>query len=141
MADKQEEKPARMTREEREKEQQRKLERKMERAQRDDTGVVSRKTLDSSDFISLFGTTDFMLNLIRKNMGRKGKIDVTRAAKFLTEVERIKEEFNLLNAEMCRELGEKYKPPYGFDNPLKEEKQETLDPTVESSDNRSSFTT
>lgn len=123
MADKKEGKKERMTREERTEQQRQRLERKMELAQRDDMGIVSRKTLDSSDFIRLFGTTDFMLSLVRGNMGRKGKIEVARAAQFLTEAERIKEELNLLNAEMCRELGREYKPPYGFENPLKEETQ------------------
>ncbi|MDD2466251.1 MAG: hypothetical protein PHI97_19805 [Desulfobulbus sp.] len=123
MAEKMEGKKDKITREERTEQQKQRLERKMELAQRDDMGIVSRRTLDSSDFIRLFGTTDFMLSLVRGNMGRKGKIDVARAAKFLGEAERIKEEINLLNAEMCRELGREYKPPYGFENPLKEEKQ------------------
>ena len=120
MAGKNEKRNERMSPEDREKKRQERLDRKLERAQRDDTGVVSSKTLDTSDFIRLFGTTDYMLNLIRRNMGRKGKIEVTRAARFLTEVERIKEELNLLNAEMCRELGEDYRPPQGYENPLKE---------------------
>lgn len=122
MADKKEGKKEKMTREERSEQQKQRLERKMELAQRDDMGIVSRKTLDSSDFIRLFGTTDFMLSLVRGNMGRKGKIEVTRAAKFLAEAERIKEELNLLNAEMCQELGREYRPPHGFENPLREEK-------------------
>ena len=125
MASNTEERRERKSPEEREKKRQERLDRKLERAQRDDTGVVSSKTLDTSDFIRLFGTTDYMLNLIRRNMGRKGKIEVTRAARFLTEVERIKEELNILNAEMCRELGEDYRPPYGYENPLKEEVRES----------------
>lgn len=125
MASNTEERREKRSPEEREKKRQERLDRKLERAQRDDTGVVSSRTLDTSDFIRLFGTTDYMLNLIRRNMGRKGKIDVTRAARFLTEVERIKEELNILNAEMCRELGEDYRPPYGYENPLKEEVGET----------------
>ena len=120
-----------MTREERTERQRQQLERKMELAQREDMGIVSRKTLDSSDFIRLFGTTDFILSLVRGNMGRKGKIDVARAAKFLAEAERIKEELNLLNAEMCRELGREYRPPHGFENPLKEEKLDPPDETIE----------
>jgi hypothetical protein len=125
MASNTEERREKRSPEEREKKRQERLDKKLERAQRDDTGVVSSRTLDTSDFIRLFGTTDYMLNLIRRNMGRKGKIDVTRAARFLTEVERIKEELNILNAEMCRELGEDYRPPYGYENPLKEEVRET----------------
>lgn len=125
MADKKEGKKERMTSEERTERQKQRLERKIELARREDMGIVSRRTLDSSDFIRLFGTTDFMLSLVRGNMGRKGKIDVARAAKFLGEAERIKEELNLLNAEMCQELGREYKPPYGFENPLREESDKT----------------
>ncbi len=124
MSESKEAKKERLSPEEWEKRQQRNLERKLKLAQRDDMGIVSRRTLDSTDFIHLFGTADFMLSLVRSNMGRKGKIDLTKAAGFLAEAERIKEELNLLNAEMCRELGREYKPPFGFGNPLKEEKQE-----------------
>lgn len=120
MSERTEGKKERLSPEEWEIRQQRNLERKLKLAQRDDIGIVSRRTLDSADFIHLFGTADFMLSLVRSNMGRKGKIDLTRAAHFLAEAERIKEELNLLNAEMCRELGRDYKPPHGFGNPLKE---------------------
>jgi len=124
MTEKKESKKGQLTREERTERQRQQVERKLELARREDMGIVSRRTLDSSDFIRLFSTTDFMLSLVRGNMGRKGKIDVARAAKFLAEAERIKEEINILNAEMCRELGREYKPPYGFENPLREEKVE-----------------
>jgi hypothetical protein len=131
MADKKDGKKERMTREERTERQKQRLERKMELAQREDMGIVSRRTLDSSDFIRLFSTTDFLLSLIRANMGRKGKIDVARAAKYLGEAERIKEELNLLNAEMCRELGREYKPPNGFEDPLKEDYEDRPDQTTD----------
>jgi hypothetical protein len=124
MAEEKKRKKEKMSPEEWEQQQQQNLERKLKLAQRDDMGIVSRKTLDSTDFIRLFGTADFMLSLVRGNMGRKGKIELTKAARFLAEAERIKEELNLLNADMCRELGRDYKPPYGFENPLKEEKRE-----------------
>ncbi|HOI17410.1 MAG TPA: hypothetical protein PK036_13810 [Geobacteraceae bacterium] len=125
MTEKKDSKKGQLTRVERTERQKQHLKRKMELAQREDMGIVSRRTLDSSDFIRLFSTTDFMLSLVRGNMGRKGKIDVARAAQFLAEAERIKEDLNLLNAEMCRELGREYRPPYGFENPLKEETIET----------------
>jgi hypothetical protein len=57
-------------------------------------------------------------------MDRKGKFAVSRATQILVEAEGIKEELNLLSAEMCRELGREYKPPYGFENSLKKEMQE-----------------
>lgn len=121
MTEKRENRKGQLTSAERTERQRQQLERKMELAQREDMGIVSRRTLDSSDFIRLLSATDFMLSLVRGNMGRKGKIEVARAAEFLAEAERIKEELNILNAEMCRELGRDYKPPHGFENPLKEE--------------------
>lgn len=121
MTEKRESRKGQLTSAERTERQREQLARKMELAQREDMGIVSRRTLDSSDFIRLLSATDFMLSLVRGNMGRKGKIQVARAAEFLAKAERIKEELNILNAEMCRELGRDYKPPHGFENPLKEE--------------------
>ncbi len=114
----------RTMRKSREDKQQKRLERKLELAQRQDMEVISRRAIDTSDFIRLIGTTDYLMSLVRSNMGRKGRIDGVKGVEFITRVERIKEEINLLNAEMCRELGKDYKPPYGFDNPLKEEKED-----------------
>jgi hypothetical protein len=110
-------------RESREEKQQKRMERKLELAQRQDMEVISRRAVDTSDFIRLIGTTDFLMSLVRSNMGRRGRIDGVKGVEFITRVGRIKEEINLLNAEMCRELGKDYKPPYGFENPLKEERE------------------
>ncbi len=77
MSESREGKNERMSPERGEEHQQRFLERKLKLAQRDDMGIVSRRTLESTNFIRLFGTTDFMLSLVRPNMGRKGKIDLT----------------------------------------------------------------
>lgn len=110
----------------REEQQQKRLERKLQLAQRQDMDVISRKAIDTSDFIRLIGTTDFLISLVRANMGRRGRIDAVKGMEYIARVERIKEELNLLNAEMCRELGKDYKPPYGFENPLKEEKETTI---------------
>jgi len=106
----------------REEQQQKRLERKLQLVQRQDMDVISRKAIDTSDFIRLIGTTDYLISLVRANMGRRGRIDGVKGMEYIARVERIKEELNLLNAEMCRELGKDYKPPYGFENPLKEEK-------------------
>ena len=57
--------------EEWEKKQQDRQNRKLEMAQRDDMDFVSRKAEDTSDFIRLISTTDFLVNMLRKSMGRK----------------------------------------------------------------------
>lgn len=107
------------------KKQQDRQNRKLEMAQRDDMDFVSRKAEDTSDFIRLIGTTDFLVNMLRKSMGRKRRIDGIKAIEFIARIEAIKDELNLWNAEASRELKRDYKPPYGFDNPLKQERNAT----------------
>ena len=96
--------------------------RKMEMAQRDDTEFVSRKADDTSDFVKLIWTTDYLMNMLRRSLGRRGRIDGVKAVQYIARIEAIKEELNLWNAEVSRELNRRYKPPFGYDNPLKEEK-------------------
>ncbi len=107
----------------REEQQQKRLDRKLELARRQDMDVISRRAVDTSDFIRLIGTMDFLISMVRSNMGRRGRIDGMKGMEFIARVEKINEELNLVNAEMCRELGKEYKPPYGFEDPLKEEKE------------------
>lgn len=114
-----------LTPEEWEKKHQDRQNRKLEMAQRDDMDFVSRKAEDTSDFIKLIGTTDFLVNTLRKSMGRKKRIDGIKAVQFISRIEAIKDELNLWNAEVSRELKSDYKPPYGYENPLKEEKVTT----------------
>jgi len=109
-----------LTPDEWEKKHQDRQNRKLEMAQRDDMDFVSRKAEDTSDFIKLIGTTDFLVNTLRKSMGRKRRIDGTKAVQFISRIEAIKDELNLWNAEVSRDLKTNYKPPYGYENPLKE---------------------
>ncbi|MGA2150612.1 MAG: hypothetical protein ABSG48_00415 [Geobacteraceae bacterium] len=113
-----------LTPEEWEQKKQDRLNRKLQMAQRDDMDFVSRKAEDTSDFIILIGTTDFLVDKLRKSMGRKRRIDGIKAVQFIARIEAIKDELNLWNAEVSRELKRDYKPPYGYDNPLKKEKKE-----------------
>jgi hypothetical protein len=109
--------------EEWEKKQQDRQNRKLEMAQRDDMDFVSRKAEDTSDFIKLIGTTDFLVNTLRKSMGRKRRIDGIKAVQYIARIEAIKDELNLWNAEVSRELKRDYRPPFGYDDPLKDEKK------------------
>jgi hypothetical protein len=54
------------------------------------------------------------------NMGRSSNIQLDKAQEFLVRSQRIKDEINLLNAEMCEMMGWDYRPPRGFTNPLSE---------------------
>jgi len=95
-------------------------ERKMEKVTRDDFDVISRKTRDQSDFIGMLNTLDNLLYQLRMNMGRSSNIQLDKAQEFLVRSQKIKDEINLLNAEMCAMMGWDYRPPRGFTNPLGE---------------------
>lgn len=95
-------------------------ERKLEKANRDDFDVISRKTMDQGDFIGMLNTLDNALYKLRMNMGRNSNIRFDKAQEFIERGQKIKEEINLLNAEMCQEMGWDYRPPRGFNNPLAE---------------------
>jgi hypothetical protein len=100
-------------------------ERKLEKANRDDFDVISRKTMDQGDFIGMLNILDNALYKLRMNMGRNSNINFEKAQKFIEWGQKIKDEINLLNAEMCKEMGWDYRPPRGFTNPLEvaEEKE------------------
>lgn len=53
-------------------------------------------------------------------MGRHMSIRFEKAQEFIKRSQKIKEDINLLNAEMCKEMGWDYRPPRGFTNPLGE---------------------
>jgi hypothetical protein len=95
-------------------------ERKMEKVTRDDFDVISRKTRDQSDFIGMLNTLDNLLYQLRMDMGRRSSIQLDKAQEFLVRSQSIKDEINLLNAEMCEMMGWDYRPPRGFANPLGE---------------------
>lgn len=95
-------------------------ERKLEKVNREDIDVISRKTRDQSDFIGMLNTLDNVLYQLRMNMGRNKNIKFEKAQEFIERSQKIKEDINLLNAEMCKEMGWDYRPPRGFTNPLGE---------------------
>ncbi|SNB45535.1 hypothetical protein [Geobacter sp. DSM 9736] len=95
-------------------------ERKLEKVNRDDYDVISRRTMDQGDFIGMLNTLDNALYQLRMNMGRSKNINFEKAQEFIERSQSIKEEINLLNAEMCLLMGWDYNPPRGFSNPLGE---------------------
>lgn len=92
--------------------------RKMKKVVRDDIDVISRKTLDQSDFITMLNTHDNVLHRLRMTMGRNSNITFDKAQEFIERSQQIREKINLLNAEMCQVMGWDYTPPRGFTNPL-----------------------
>ncbi|HEY3309790.1 MAG TPA: hypothetical protein VGJ93_15160 [Desulfuromonadaceae bacterium] len=94
--------------------------RKLKKVVRDDIDVISRKTLDQSDFITMLNTHDNVLHRLRMTMGRNSNITFENAQEFIERSQQIREEINLLNAEMCQLMDWDYTPPRGFTNPLGE---------------------
>ena len=92
--------------------------RKLQKVVRDDIDVISRKTLDQSDFITMLNTHDNVLHKLRMTMGRNSNITFEKAQEFIERSQQIREEINLLNAEMCDLMAWDYTPPRGFTNPL-----------------------
>ncbi|GLI39534.1 hypothetical protein KI811_15980 [Geobacter hydrogenophilus] len=92
--------------------------RKLKKVVRDDIDVISRKTLDQSDFITMLNTHDNVLHRLRMTMGRNKNITFEKAQEFIERSQQIREEINLLNAEMCELMEWDYTPPRGFINPL-----------------------
>ena len=94
--------------------------RKLDKVNRDDIDIISRRTMDQGDFIPMLNTLDNALYQLRMNMGRAENIQLDKAQEFLMRSQKIKNEINLLNAEMCEMIGWEYRPPRGFTNPLGE---------------------
>lgn len=93
-------------------------EKKLEKAKRDDIDIISRRTMDQGDFIGLLNNLDHVLYQLRMNMGRNRNIRFDKAQEFIERSQKIKEDINLLIAEMFQEMRYEYKPPRGFRNPL-----------------------
>ena len=102
---------------------QERLNRKLELAKRDDMDVISRRAAETNDFIRLLSANDYIINRLRNQLGRRNGVPVDQAVKFLERNEALRQEMNLLNAEMCQALGMQYRAPRGFENPLKEEEK------------------
>jgi hypothetical protein len=53
----------------------------------------------------MLNTLDNLLYQLRMNMGRSVNIQLDKAQHFLVRSQKIKDEINLLNAEMCEMMG------------------------------------
>ena len=96
-------------------------ERRLEMAQRDDVEVIPRRALETNDSIRLLTANDYIINRLRNQLGRPRGVPVEMAVGFLQRNEELRQEMNLLNAEMCAAMGMPYRAPRGFENPLSAE--------------------
>ena len=98
---------------------QERMERRVEMAKRDDVEVVPKRAAETNDFIRLLTSNDFIINRLRQQLGRRNGVPVEQAVQFLERNETLRQEMNTLNAEICASMGMDYRPPRGFENPLK----------------------
>lgn len=97
--------------------------RKLENAKRDDTSVVFCRARDTGDFINILNSNDNLVYQMRMNMGRRESLTFEVVQSYIDRSRQIKEELNLMNAEMCQLLDYTYKPPRGFEHPLKKQEK------------------
>lgn len=102
---------------------QERMDRRLEMAKRDDVEVVPKRAAETNDFIRLLTSNDYVINRLRQQLGRRSGVPVERAVQFLERNENLRQEMNALNAEICASMGMNYRPPRGFDNPLKEKQE------------------
>lgn len=93
--------------------------RRLELAQRDDAEVITRRAAETNDFIRLLSANDYIVNRLRNNLGRRNGVPAVSAVLFLERNERLRQEMNALNAEMCQAMNIPYRPPRGYDIPGK----------------------
>lgn len=98
---------------------QQRMERRIEMAKRDDVEIIPRRAAETNDTIRLLTSNDYIINRLRQQLGRRNGVPVEQAVKFLERNEELRQEMNRLNAEMCAAMGMEYRPPRGFENPLK----------------------
>ena len=98
--------------------------RRVELAQRDDAEVITRRAAETNDFIRLLSANDYIVNRLRNNLGRRNGVPTAAAIAFLERNEQLRQEMNLLNAEMCKAMSIDYTPPRGYDNPLEANKDQ-----------------
>jgi len=94
------------------------------KSERSDLAFISRRTYDQFDFIGLLNSHDTFLHKLRLQAGRSRKVSFAVVAEIIEKSDKIKEDINLLNAQICRLLGDKYYPPRGFNDPLAKSDQD-----------------
>ena len=92
---------------------------KMERAKQDDFNVIQQKTRDTAETVNFLNIVDNLMYHIRMSAGTRGsKIPQGALDKYISRINAIKDDLNLVAAEMCRDTNRTYRPPRGYKNPL-----------------------
>lgn len=102
-------------------------EKKLERAASPEYDVVSRRALDTSEFITLINYNDNVVSQMRRLSGPGRRLTMTAADSFLVRGNILKALLSEHNAEMCAAMGWKYVPPRGLDRLLEDLTKDQLD--------------
>lgn len=105
---------------------------KLERAKNDDFNVIQQKTRDTAETVNFLNIVDNLMYHIRMSSGTRGsRIPEGATDKYIKRINSIKDELNLVAAEMCRDTNRTYRPPRGYKNPLLDNKQKTKEPDLQ----------
>jgi hypothetical protein len=81
--------------------------------------TIQQKTRDTAETRNFINIIDSLMFKVRMNAGITGtRIKAEDLQKYINRVNEAKESLNLVAAEMCRDMGQPYRPPRGYKNPL-----------------------
>jgi len=86
--------------------------------------TVQSKTKDTAETRNFINLIDSLMYKARMNAGTRGTKYTGHDldTKFLPRINKAKDELNLLAAELCKLMGQTYRPPRGYKNPLQAKK-------------------
>ena len=120
MAEQQQQHP-RKTYEERQQARQIWLNRSIDNLKAGGYATIQQKTQDTADTRNFINIIDSLMDHVRRYAGIRGSgISSDDLKEYVGRIEKAKDDLNQLAAEMCRDLGRKYRPPRGYTNPLQQ---------------------
>ncbi len=92
------------------------LQDKLEQAKDPNTQYLKSTTVDTGEFITLLRSSDNLIYQMRMKVGRM--ISFEQAQGFYERHRSLKEQLNILNAEISKVMAWDYTPPRGYSNPF-----------------------
>ena len=89
---------------------------KIDQAKDPNTQYLKSTTVDTGEFITLLRSSDNLIYQMRMKVGRM--ISFEQAQGFYERHRSIKEQLNILNAEISKAMAWNYTPPRGYNNPF-----------------------
>ena len=89
---------------------------KLDQAKDPNTQYLKSTTVDTGEFITLLRSSDNLIYQMRMKVGRT--VSFEQAQGFYERHRSIKEQLNILNAEISKAMAWSYTPPRGYNNPF-----------------------